>query len=265
MISNLEKPPNARHVTRSGQTALLNRLELKYFVDRTTRTALRRDLLTFMRPDVHAGAEGSYLVRSLYFDTPDYLAYHEKLSGMAARNKLRIRTYGDASDPDTVVRLEVKARYLSFIKKLTMDLSQQEYGAVELALRRRTLASASLVDHKSPIKEFFRLQRQYNMEPKILIQYRRQALERRELYRVRVNFDDELLATRNLDLLSPLRGTRRLLRYGNAIFEIKVDGAMPQWLHMLICKYNLQNQAISKYCHAVRSEARFSASGRADD
>ena len=34
---------------------------------------------------------------------------------------------------------------------------------------------------------------------------------------------------------------------------------------MLIAKYDLQNEAISKYCHAVRSEARLSTSSRADE
>jgi hypothetical protein len=30
-------------------------------------------------------------------------------------------------------------------------------------------------------------------------------------------------------------------------------------------QYDLQNEAISKYCHAVRSEARLSTSSRADE
>jgi len=257
------KTAHAASKERNG--AMLDRLEVKYFVDRSTRTALTRDLLAFMRPDVHAGNDGSYLVRSLYFDTPEYQAYHEKLSGAATRNKLRARTYGEASDPNTPVRMEVKGRFLSYIKKLTRDLSQEEYRAVETALRRRTLPPEYLLGSDSTIKEFFRLQRQYNMEPKILIQYRRQAFERMEINRARVNFDDELLASRNLDLLGPLAGARRLLRYGSAILEIKVDGYLPDWLHMLIVKYSLQAQAISKYCHAVRSEARLSAFGRADD
>jgi SPX domain protein involved in polyphosphate accumulation len=98
-----------------------------------------------------------------------------------------------------------------------------------------------------------------NQEPKVLIQYRRQAFERRELGRIRVNFDDELVATRNLQLLDPLRGARRVMRYGHAVFEIKVDGAVPSWLHMLIGKYNLQNQAFSKYCYGIRATAPLSA------
>jgi hypothetical protein len=36
-------------------------------------------------------------------------------------------------------------------------------------------------------------------------------------------------------------------------------------LHQLISKYNLQSQAISKYCYGVRSEAKLSASGRPEE
>jgi hypothetical protein len=104
------------------------------------------------------------------------------------------------------------------------------------------------------------------MEPKVLIEYRREALERREAGRTRVNFDFDLRATRDLRLLDPLRGARSILGCGRAIFEIKVDGGrLPFWLHLLIAKFDLQNEAISKYCHAVRSEARLTTSSRADE
>lgn len=244
------------------RTIYFNRLEIKYIVDRTTRTALSRDLRAFMRPDAYAGADGGYTVRSLYFDTADYMAYHEKMAGTAVRHKLRARAYGEEPSKTPHVRLEVKSRYLNYIKKITVDLDRDEYCDVEECMKRRCLPIDFVKRQDNDSREFFRLQRQMNMEPVILIQYRRQAFERRELNRVRVNFDDELLATRNLNLLAPLQGARRLLQHGHAIFEIKVDNTLPYWLHTLISKYNLQNEAVSKYCYAVRSEARFSALAR---
>lgn len=245
------------------RTIFFNRLEVKYLVDRTTRTALTEDLRAFMRPDAHAGPDGSYVVRSMYFDTRDYMSYHEKMAGTAVRHKLRARAYGEDPSQTPHVRLEVKSRYLNYIQKITVDVPRDEYCAIEDDLKRRVLPR-SWGGNGSDSMEFFRLQQQLNMEPVVLIQYRRQAFERRELNRVRVNFDDQLLATRNLELLGPLRGARSLLKYGHAIFEIKVDNVLPYWLHMLISKHDLQNEAISKYCYAVRSEARFSALGRAN-
>jgi SPX domain protein involved in polyphosphate accumulation len=249
-------------MSNSQKTLLFDRLEIKYLVDRTTRTALTQDLLAFMRPDRHAGPNGSYLVRSLYFDTPSYSAYHEKMSGAAIRHKIRVRAYGADPSQTPHVRLEVKSRYLNYIHKITVDVSRADYGQIERSLQERTLPPDHLLADPKLSQEFFRLQRQYNMEPKIIVQYRRQALERLEINRVRVNFDDELYATRNLNLLAPLQGARQLLKYGHAILEIKVDQVMPFWLHKLIGKYNLQNQALSKYCYAVQSEGRYSSIGR---
>lgn len=248
----------------TGQTLFFNRLEVKYLVDRTTRTALARDLAAFMRPDKYSGPDGCYQVRSLYFDTPNYAAYHEKLDGRAVRHKLRVRAYGEDPSQTPHVRLEVKSRYLSYVYKVTVDVSRKDFQEIDCALRRRSLPPKRFLENDQNSKEFFRIQRQYNMEPVILIQYRRQAFERMEINRTRVNFDDQLLATRNLYLLEPLCGSRKLLDYGHAIFEIKVDNTMPYWLHMLIAKYDLQNEAVSKYCYAVRSQARFSALGRWD-
>lgn len=248
----------------SASTLFFNRLEVKYLVDRTTRTALARDLAAFMRPDVHAGTDGCYQVRSLYFDTPNYAAYHEKLSGQAVRHKLRVRAYGEDPMRSALVRLEVKSRYLSYVRKITLDVSREDYCEIACALQRRTLPPPGLLEDNKNSREFFRVQRQYNMQPVILIEYRRQAFERMEINRTRVNFDDQLVASRNLDLLGSMSGARRMLEYGHAIFEIKVDNTMPYWLHMLISKYDLQNEAISKYCYAVRSEAKFSAVDRRD-
>jgi SPX domain protein involved in polyphosphate accumulation len=240
------------------QTLFSGRLEVKYLIDQSTRTALARDLAAFMQPDKHADSGGSYLVRSLYFDTPDYMAYHDKMAGVAVRHKLRARVYGEDPSQMPHVRLEVKSRYLSYIQKITISVSLQDYREIDWALKSGTLPPAHLLSDDSLSREFFRVQRQYNMGPKIIVQYHRQAFERVEISRVRVNLDDELLATRSLNLLTPLQGASRLLQYGHAIFEIKVDSVMPYWLHTLIAKYNLQNQALSKYCYAVRSEGRFS-------
>ena len=251
--------------TPASRMVLFRRREVKYLVDRTTRTALTQDLRAFMRPDAHAGGEDGYIVRSLYYDTDRYLAYHEKLAGAAVRHKLRIRAYGENPRAAAFARLEVKSRLLSFIHKITVDIPTSQYELLVPALIGRRLPPDYILKNSDVSKEFFRLQRQYNMHPKVMVQYRRQAFERMEINRVRVNFDDQLQASRGLNLFEPLVSPRSLLKYGNSVFEIKVDGEMPFWLHGLVAKYNLQDQAFSKFTHAIRSEARFSMSHRATE
>lgn len=245
-----------------GLGLMAQRLELKYLIDRTTRTALEQDLAGLMRRDGYAGADGSYYTRSLYFDTPDYRCYAEKLAGEAARYKLRIRAYGQNPLAHPHVRFEIKARYAATINKLTSELPTGDWPQVYQAICRRTMAPVELLAGPKAPREFFRLLRLLNMEPKVLLQYRRTAFERRELNRCRVNFDDQITATRRCDLLGSMDRARRLLQYGHCVFEIKVDGSLPYWLHALIVKYNLQLQAFSKYCHAVRSELLLSPAAR---
>lgn len=248
-----------------GARILLRRQEFKYVVDRSTRTALRRDLLAIMRPDEYGESNGMYMVRSLYFDTPNFRAFHEKGDGAAIRHKLRVRAYGADPSQASLVRLEVKSRYLKFIHKTVIDVPRENYPEIEQSFQRRTLPPDWLVNAPGASPEFFRIQKQWGQEPKILIQYRREAFERREIGRIRVNFDDELVATSHLELLAPLQAPRRVMRYGHAVFEIKVDGVVPGWLHMLIRKYNLQNQAFSKYCYGLRSVGRISTELREQD
>ncbi len=249
-------------MSNTERTLMFNRLEVKYLVDRTTRTALTRDLRAFMRPDAHGDSEGAYRVRSLYFDTPDYMAYAQKIAGEAARHKLRIRAYGEDPSQTPHVRLEVKSRYLSYIYKVVVDIAAEDYRDIECAIQQRHMPPPAVWNGDGMSTEFLRLKHMYNFEPKVLIEYRRQAFERNELNRVRVNFDDELVATRDLDLLGSMRGARRLLRYGHSVFEIKVDNSLPYWLHRLISKYDLQSRAFSKYCYAVQSESRVSSVAR---
>jgi hypothetical protein len=241
------------------------RVEIKYLVSRTTRTGLVRDLSAFLTPDTHADAQGFYGVRSLYLESPDYSAYHDKLAGLGVRHKLRARTYGADLEQASTVRLEIKSRYLQQIVKKVVDLPREQYAVVEAAMLRRILPPEEILSAFPGTREFFYRLKRHGMEPKILLQYRRQALERWDGGRIRVSIDDDLIATRNLELLGPLHGARRILEYGNAIVEFKLEGAMPFWLHTMIAKYELVDRAMSKFCSSVRSEARLSAAARGDD
>ena len=68
--------------------------------------ALRHRLRSALPHDSHVGRDGSYQIRSLYFDTPGDRALREKLDGVNGREKFRIRLYnGDGA----YIRLEKKS------------------------------------------------------------------------------------------------------------------------------------------------------------
>ena len=250
---------------KSSRTIIFQRIELKYYVSRSIRTALEKDLQAFIQPDAYTAKTGGYHIRSIYYDTPDMMTYHEKLSGNAKRHKLRVRVYGEDPTTTPFVRLEVKSRVNSTIHKTTVDVPNEDYPAVEDALHNHRALPEKFMHNKDVSQEFMRLKKQYNMIPQVLVQYQRKAYEKKGANRVRLTFDYALAGSRNLDLLGPLKGGREILRYGTSIFEIKVDGIMPFWLHKLICKYDLQNQAISKYCNCLRAFGHLSLRAREND
>ena len=73
------------------------RHEWKHEISLADRMVLRARLAAVCRADGHA-VNGTYLVRSLYFDNPADKVLREKIDGVNRREKFRIRCYnGDLS------------------------------------------------------------------------------------------------------------------------------------------------------------------------
>ena len=66
------------------------RHEWKHEINYADRLALLPRLSAVMKRDSHA-IDGVYRIRSLYFDTPEDKALREKIDGVNAREKFRIR------------------------------------------------------------------------------------------------------------------------------------------------------------------------------
>ncbi len=83
------------------------RHELKHTVNASDYAQLKARLRAVAKPDKHAGADGGYIIRSLYFDNYADKAIIDKLSGQSRREKFRLRYYnGDTS----FIRLEKKSK-----------------------------------------------------------------------------------------------------------------------------------------------------------
>ena len=98
------------------------RHEWKYQISYGDLLILRQRLQTIVQPDAHA-RNGSYHIRSLYFDTPSDTALREKLDGVSRREKFRIRYY----DLDTsVIHLEKKSKWAGLGNKQSADLTKSQ-------------------------------------------------------------------------------------------------------------------------------------------
>lgn len=102
------------------------RHEWKHEISYLDMLSIRQRLRAVAQPDSHT-VDGSYQIRSLYFDTPTDKALWEKLNGVSRREKFRIRYYnGDTS----VIHLEKKSKAGGLGKKQSVTLSVPETNAI---------------------------------------------------------------------------------------------------------------------------------------
>ena len=92
------------------------RIEYKYLVPNAHLDGIRQAILPYVRSDAFGDGRGEYTVRSVYYDTPRAACYHEKLDGLEARKKFRIRGY-DRPQQSSVVFLEIKRKFGNCISK----------------------------------------------------------------------------------------------------------------------------------------------------
>lgn len=99
------------------------RNEIKHIIGPGDRAAVCANLDAVARRDPHVGPDGTYFVRSLYFDNFCDTALRDKLDGVNEREKFRIRCYNH--DP-ALIRLEKKLRRNGRCCKLSAALSAEE-------------------------------------------------------------------------------------------------------------------------------------------
>ena len=103
------------------------RHELKYLITPADYLALRQRLRTLMKADPHVGADGCYIIRSVYFDNYRDKALREKIDGVQLREKFRIRYY---NDDFSFISLEKKIKHNGLCMKLSAPLTQKEFRSI---------------------------------------------------------------------------------------------------------------------------------------
>lgn len=102
------------------------RHEWKHEISYSDMIAIRQRLLAVATPDPHA-INGTYKIRSLYFDNFQDQALRDKLDGISRREKFRIRYYNNNLD---FIHLEKKSKIGGLGNKQSASLSRQEAQAV---------------------------------------------------------------------------------------------------------------------------------------
>jgi len=235
------------------------RRELKYLVSPGQHQQLRQFLHHLgLTPDKYTNrsTRRSYLVSSLYLDTPDYRFYWEKQHGIKDRIKFRLRTYSLPPDKNTLIYWEIKQKYQDFISKerlsLPWGITQQFLNqSISFAkLSRRIKDGTSL---KTLSKFYFNTQK-LRLKPVVLVNYQREPWLDPNFTlhsNFRLTFDYKITA-------SPIKSFSKHSYYSSVlsdwvVLEIKFNGPIPKYVNKIVKSFNLSRQSISKYCLSLEA------------
>ena len=221
------------------------RFEYKYQLDLFEYYQVRNALCWATRYDQHSlsGDSGRYFVRSLYYDTYDYQAYIEKVTGVPNRIKLRIRSYWPDRHSARFLKIEIKTRTGNLVGKFAEPISPEEYEHL-LSKRAWMTKSGSVLD------EFRRLILLKDLKPVLLVDYEREAFIPKECGDVRITFDHGLRFAQATEIFPSNVFFQMVLPQG-VIMEIKVKESMPRWLEELARQYELKSVPNSKYAMGI--------------
>ncbi len=141
------------------------RNEWKHEISFSDMIAIRQRLRAVARPDPHADADGSYTIRSIYFDTPTDRALREKIDGVAIREKFRLRYYNGNT---SLIHLEKKRKVNGMCQKLSANLSPSEVQAI-LANDLSWMPSSA----RPLVIELYSKMRSQGLRPKTIVDYTR--------------------------------------------------------------------------------------------
>lgn len=217
------------------------RHELKFYIDTGDYEELSRKLALTMEQDEYARKNGGeYFIRSLYFDDFDDTAFRDKLDGVDARDKIRIRIYNMTED---AIKLECKHKENNYILKDSVLLTRKECDAL-LAGRYSFLLEK---DSKFARRMFYDFSTK-RMLPRVIVDYTREAYTF-PYQDVRVTFDKNVATGfRSVNLFNPNIPTYRVADGGDMVLEIKFNTFLPTYIRSLLQLERHTRSAISKYC-----------------
>ena len=218
------------------------RHEYKHNINYIDYLALRSRLLAVARPDGNACADGTYLIRSLYFDNLSDKVLREKIDGVNNREKFRIRFY---NRDDTVIHLEKKSKINGLCNKLSTNLTREQTENI----------IAGRIDFMKESKdalliEFYAKMKYQLLRPKTIVDYIREPY----IYgpgNVRITIDSQIrtgILSKSIftDILPTIN-----TGYGNAIIlEVKYDEFLPEVINMILQLQDRRTTAFSKYAAA---------------
>lgn len=215
------------------------RNEIKYLVSETQLVLLENRIRNLIQPDRHAGADGTYQIRSLYFDDFENTYYRENEMGTDPREKFRIRIYN--GDPGRI-SLELKKKQHGMTQKLSCLLTEEQCR--ELMAGRPLPADPS---YPPVLQKMNLLMKTRLLKPKVIVEYDRTPFVEK-LGNTRVTFDRNIRSSNAVaSFLEKRVPARPIMPAGKQILEVKYDEFLPDYLYRNLQLSHLRQTTFSKY------------------
>ncbi|MBO6242441.1 MAG: polyphosphate polymerase domain-containing protein [Butyrivibrio sp.] len=220
----------------AGFKDVFQRIEVKYLLDDIQYNELMKRLEGMAAIDSY----GETSILNIYFDTPDFKLIERSLEKPKYKEKLRLRTYGIASD-DTNAFIEIKKKYDGVVYK--RRISMPYVKAIDYLVNGKELENKSQISNEI---DYF-LQYYKGLRPAMAISYDRIAMAGIEDPDLRITFDRNIRwRTENLSLSEGNVG-KDILLPGQHLMELKIAGAMSMELARILDELNIRKISFSKY------------------
>lgn len=222
------------------QNGMKFRHEMKYLVSDAQLASLKSRLTGILKPDSHAGPDGIYVIRSLYFDDIDDSSLMANEMGIGRREKFRIRIYNGSMDR---ISLERKSKVGDKIRKVACIITPEQYEVLTDPHADKIIRP----EYPELMKKALAMYEIRRLEPKVIVEYERRPYVYRD-GNVRVTFDRNVTSSLDLKSFSDkvIHG-RPVMPVGQQLLEVKYDTFLPDHIYRSIAMPGMQLSTYSKY------------------
>ena len=215
------------------------RHEDKYILDNMQAGILKARARAIMRPDAHVTTDGSYTIKSLYFDDINNGCFFDSENGNDPRAKFRIRIYNNDT---SMIRLEKKIKQNGLTLKQSAQISIEEAGDL-MSGNPITLNDIENEGKKTLISEM----NTRGLFPVIIIEYKRLPYVYPSTD-IRFTIDERIICSTDIkSFLDTDRKAAMRARAGSYIMELKWNSFIPGIITEYLSLNTLQRTRFSKY------------------
>ena len=215
------------------------RHELKYQMTLAQLRMIQNRVDHLLLPDPHAGADGTYTIRSLYFDDIYNSCYHENENGTDPREKFRIRIYNGSAEK---IKLECKRKERGKTLKTACPLTVEQ---TRMLMEGHILPD--IANQPEVLRKLILRMMTKGMRPVVIVEYDRTPY----VYpdgNVRVTMDMHIASSASVErFLDAQLPKRPIMPSGQHLLEVKFDEYLPDFIHHNLNLHSLTQTAYSKF------------------